>query len=74
MSIIVTRIVVAPDGSVSLAESLPPGEHVARIEVEDAAKREAPPFDFEALPQFDIGPSPAGARFGRDEIYGDDGR
>ncbi len=76
MTIITTRLTVAPDGTVSLSERLPTGEHQARVFVQplpdDQVAAEA---DLSWLPQLDIGGNwPPGLTFSRDEIYGDDGR
>lgn len=39
MTVIVTRLTVAPDGTISAAALLPAGEHAASIEVEDRPTR-----------------------------------
>ena len=73
MTVIQTRITVAPDRSVSLATLLPVGEHVARISVQDG-KSTAEQWKRIGLPVFDTDPWPEGTTFGREDIYGDDGR
>lgn len=45
MTVIATRITVAPDGTVSTAPPLPAGSHAASIEVQD---RPAPSFGVDA--------------------------
>lgn len=76
MTIITTRLTVAPDGTISVADKLPPGEHVASIEMHERPYRQLPtlPFDVDALPSLDLGPWPEGLSLLREDIYGDDGR
>lgn len=76
MTVITTRLTVAPDGTISAATPIPAGEHVASIEVHDRPARQLPtmPFDVDALPRHDLGPWPEGLSLRRDDLYGDDGR
>ena len=77
MTVITTRITVAPDGTISTAIPIPAGEHVASIDVQDQPARHLPtqPFDIDALPKIDLGPWPeSGVSRRREDLYGDDGR
>ena len=77
MTVITTRITVAPDGTVSTATPLPAGSYAASIEVQDQPTRPLPtlPFDIDALPKIDLGPWPeGGVSLRREDLYGDDGR
>ena len=76
MTLITTRIIVRPDGTVSLAEPLPVGEHVAQVEIADKLVAQPPleRFDINKLPVFDLGPWPKGLSLRREDMYGDDGR
>ena len=76
MTVITTRLTVAPDGAIATAAPLPAGEHVARIEVHGRPSRQLPalPFDADALPVHDFGPWPEGLSLRREDMYGDDGR
>jgi hypothetical protein len=74
MTSITTRIIVTEDGRISTAEPLPPGEHVATIELMDPVPGTRAAFDAIPFPQLDVGRWPEGATFSREEIYGDDGR
>lgn len=79
MTVITTRITVAPDGAISAATPLPAGEHVAAITVAspDAAGRPAgwpgKPFTMENFPTHD-GPWDDRIPLRREDMYGDDGR
>ena len=76
MTIINTRLTVAPNGSISTATPLPTGEHVASVEIRERPPRQLPtlPFDVDALPIHDLGPWPEGLSLRREDMYGDDGR
>ena len=79
MIIVAIRIQVAEDGTISgraPAGELPPGEHVARIEVRERPPRQLPalPFDVGALPTLDLGPWPEGVSLRLEDMDGDDGR
>lgn len=76
MTVITTRLTVAPDGTISAAAPIPTGEHVASIEVRERPPRQLPtlPFDVDALPRRDLGPWPEGLSLRREDLYGDDGR
>lgn len=76
MTIITTRLIVASDGSISVADTVPVGEHVARVEVADTLVLPAPleTFHIDKLPVFDLGPWPEGLSLRREDMYGDDGR
>ena len=74
MTVITTRIRVAADGSVSLADPLPQGEHVARITVaEPTPVRSGKPFTMADFPIHD-GPWDDSVSLRREDMYGDDGR
>ena len=74
MTVITTRIVNAPDGSVSLADPVPAGEYMATIAVSDGEQRAAKPFDIDSIGTLDLGPWPEGISLRREDLYGDDGR
>ena len=75
MTVINTKIIVASDGAVSIAASLPEGEHAARIEVVDQPVQRRPALPtLDDLPTLDLGPWPVGLSLRREDIYGDDGR
>lgn len=78
MTIITTRIIVAPDGTISgrVPGQVPAGEHEARITVADQPARQLPsePFDVNDLPAHDLGPWPEGLSLRREDLYGDEGR
>ena len=78
MTIITTRLTVSPDGSVSVSDILPTGEHIVRVEIikKGDTQPETEPFDVNKLPKLDLGPWPwpEGTTFSREEMYGDDGR
>ncbi len=76
MTVVNTRLTVAPDGAISTATPLPAGEYTARIEVEDRPARQLPtePLDVDSLPVHDLGPWPEGLSLRREDLYGDDGR
>lgn len=72
MTVITTKLMVSPDGSVSLADAIPPGEHTVRVEL-DAPQPQAR-LDYQSFPRIDVGPWPAGLSLRREDLYGDDGR
>jgi len=74
MTVITTRLTVAPDGTISAARPLPAGEHVAKIEVHDRPIRQLPPLplDVDALPVHDFGPWPDHLSLRREDMYDDD--
>jgi hypothetical protein len=77
MTIVTTRITVAPDGTISglAPAAVPAGEHQASIAVEILEPPLADtPFDVSELPVHDFGPWPEGLSLRREDIYGDDGR
>lgn len=78
MTVIVTRIKVAEDGTISgrVPSRLPAGEHEARIVLGEAPVRRKPAkrFDVSRLPRVHLGPWPQGMSLRREDIYGDDGR
>ena len=76
MTVITTRLIVAPVGTISVGTPLPAGEHVARIEIREQPPRQVPtlPFDADALPTLDLGPWPQGVSLRREDLYGDEGR
>ncbi len=75
MTSITTRIIVTEDGRISSAVPLPPGDHVATVEVLSGPVRQraTEPFDIDGFPTLSIGNWPEGSTFSREEIYGDDG-
>jgi hypothetical protein len=74
--VIITRLTVGPDGAISAATELPPGEYEAALTVHDRPARQLPtlPFDVNDLPVHDLGPWPEGLSLRREDLYGDDGR
>ncbi len=76
MTVITTRIIVSPDGTVSSTTILPAGEYIANITVHDTPARQLPtlPFNIDVLPVHDLGPWPEGLSLRREDMYGDDGR
>ncbi len=78
MTVITTRIQVAPDRTMSgrLPADVPPGEHVVVIQIADRPARQLPALAFDAadLPTLDLGPWPEELSLRREEMYGDDGR
>ena len=76
MTLITTLIIVQPDGTISVAEPLPVGEHLARVEIAGTLTPPAPreAFDPSKFPVFDMGPWPEGLSLRREDMYGDDGR
>jgi hypothetical protein len=74
MTVITTRLTVAPDGTISSAVVLPAGEHAASITLAEAPQpRPGKPFTVENFPIHD---TPRGDRISlsREDMYGDDGR
>lgn len=77
MTVITTRLTVAPDGTVSTATPLPPGSYTAKVVMHDQPTRQQPtePFDVDSLPKHDFGPWPeGGVSLRREDLYGGDGR
>jgi hypothetical protein len=72
MTVVLTRIRVAPDGTISgqAPRDVPPGEYQTTIRLPEAGQTRAP-LD---LPLHDCGPWPEGFAVRREEIYDDDGR
>jgi hypothetical protein len=72
MTVVLTRIRVAPDVTISgqAPREVPPGEYQAPIQLPEAKPARAP-LD---LPLHDCGPWPKGFAVRREEIYDDDGR
>ena len=75
MTVINTRIIVAPDGAISTSTPLAAGEYTARIEIPEPPQ---PPTStdpvLDDLPVRDLGPWPEGLSLRREDMYGDDGR
>ncbi len=62
---ITIRLTVSPDGAISTATPLPPGEYQAAITVHDRPARQLPTHpDVEDLPTLDLGPWPEGLSLG----------
>lgn len=77
MTVIMTRITVAPDGTISMAVPLPAGEYFARVEQGSQPGRQAAtaPLDVGTLPTLDLGPWPeGGVSLRREDLCGDDDR
>ena len=75
MTVITTRVEVAPDGTFSGRLSpgqVPPGEHEAAITVAPL-QRPGKPFTMENFPIHD-GPWDDSISLRREDMYGDDGR
>lgn len=72
MPVVLAKIRVAPDGSISgqAPRELPPGDYQAPIRLPERKARRRR-LD---LPSHDCGPWPEGFSVRREEIYGDDGR
>jgi hypothetical protein len=72
MPVVLTKIRVAPDGTISgqAPREVPPGEYQAPIRLPET-KRQRRGLD---LPLHDCGPWPAGFTVRREEIYDDEGR
>ena len=75
MTVVTTRIRVAPDGAISTATPLAVGEYIARIEIPEPPISQSPTRpDVDDLPTLDLGPWPEGLSLRREDLYGDDGR
>ena len=72
MTVITTRITVAPDGAVSVATPLPAGEYEASLTVA-ASPPPGKPFSMEGFPTHDMGWD-GSISLRREDMYGDDGR
>ena len=72
MTIFVTRVRVAEDGTVTgrVPADVPAGEHSAVITIERSGRQ----FDVDALPDIDLGPWPKSVELRREDIYSDEGR
>ncbi len=70
MTVITTRITVAPDGTISVATPLPAGEYKAEVTVAPAPKLRRSVLD---LPVHD-GLWNDSISLRREDMYGDDGR
>lgn len=78
MTVINTRITVAPDGTISgrmIAGQLPPGEHDAAITVTTTASRppKGTPFTMDGFPLHDM-PWDGSVSLHREDLYDDEGR
>ncbi len=74
MTVITTRLTVAPDGTISAAAPIPAGEHPATITIADAPlRRPGKPFTMENFPIHD-GPWDDSISLRREDMYGDNGR
>lgn len=69
MTVITTRLTVAPDGTISAATPLPAGEHAASVTVADPPKRRRSVLD---LPVHS-GPWDDRMSLRREDLYGDHG-
>ena len=70
MTVIATRIIVTPDGTISTASPIPVGEHTATITVAEPVKPRRSVLD---LPVHH-GPWDDGMSLRREDLYGDQGR
>lgn len=70
MTVITTRIRVAADGAVSLADPLPEGEHIARVTL---APPPAKRFSVKDLPMHHL-PWDDSVSLRREDMYDDEGR
>ena len=76
MTVVTTRIRVAADGAVSLADPLPAGEHLATVTLASTTTtpaRPGKPFTMADFPIHD-GPWDDSVSLRREDLYGDDGR
>lgn len=74
MTVITTRLTVSPDGTVSLADPLPAGEHIAAVTL--AEPRPPLPrnrFSVKDLPRHDL-PWDGSISLRREDMYDDEGR
>ena len=77
MTVITTRITVAPDGTISTAVPLPTGDYVARVEQGPEPTRHpaTASLDVDTLPTLNLGPWPeGGVSLRREDLCGDDDR
>ena len=75
MTVINTRIIVTPEGTISITTPLAAGEYIARIEIAEQLGPQLPTdLDMDDLPVHDLGPWPEGLSLRREDMYGDDGR
>lgn len=72
MTVITTRLTVAPDGAISTATPLPAGEYEAAITVADGPAA-GKPFTMDDFPVHDMGWDDS-ISLRREDMYGDDGR
>ena len=74
MTVITTRLTVAPDGTISAATPIPAGEHAATITLADAPlRRPGKPFTMENFSIHD-GPWDDSVSLRREDLYGDHGQ
>ena len=75
MTVINTRLIVTPEGTISISTPLTAGEYTARIEIPEQLGPQSPTdLDLDDLPVHDLGPWPEGLSLRREDMYGDDGR
>ena len=75
MTVINTRLIVTPEGTISTTTPLAAGEYTARIEISEQPGPQPPTdLDLDDLPVHDLGPWPEGLSLRREDMYGDDGR
>jgi len=70
MTVITTRLHVAPDGAISIAETLPAGDYTATITLPETSRPRRSVLD---LPVHH-GPWDDSLSLRREDMYGDDGR
>lgn len=73
MTVITTTIHVASDGSISVSDRLPAGDHVATITVAQTSPRPGKPFIMQDFPIHDQ-PWDDSISLRRDDLYDDQGR
>jgi hypothetical protein len=76
MTVITTRLIVAPDGTISAATPLPAGEHVASITVVEPPQRRPGPGKPFTMAEFPIHDEPwdDSISLRREDLYDDEGR
>ena len=73
MTVITTRLIVAPDGTISTRARLPAGGHAAVITVSEAPPRPGKPFTMRDYPTHH-GPWDDSISLRREDLYDDEGR
>lgn len=71
---VTTRLIVAPDGTLSTADPLPAGEYIVSDLIEMTASGQHGPIDWSTFPTLSLVPRDPNATYSREEIYGDEMR